>query len=132
MRFWKDFLQTISRLLPAASIAGKEALIAELNPDKIYIENVRSILNVSYDSAKQICETAVRQGAFRRVVEVVCPDGAVAASADTEDKLPRTVHCWVDESGHTEEVELPTASLKKTVFYRLNDSSNSIPYGQTA
>lgn len=132
MRFWKDFLLTISRLLPAASIAGKEALIAELDPDKIYIENVRSILNVSYDSAKQICETAVRQGAFRRAVEVVCPDGAVAAAADTEDKLPRTVHCWVDESGHTEEVELPTASLKKTVFYRLNDSSNSIPYGQTA
>jgi hypothetical protein len=132
MPFWQNFLHTISRILPPDSIAGKEALIAELNPDKIYIENVRSIFNVSHDNAKRICETAVRQGIFLRAVEVACPDGAVAASADTEDKLPQTVHCWVDDGGHLEEVELPTASLKKTVVYRLNDNSDSIPYGQTA
>jgi hypothetical protein len=132
MPFWKNFWQAISRLVPQATLSGKEALIAELNPDKIYIENVRSILNVSYENAKRICETAVRQGVFARSVEVMCPGGAVAAVADSEDKLPRTVHCWVDDSGHPAEIELATASLKKTVFYRLNDSTDSVPYGQTA
>ncbi len=132
MPFWTKFWQTISRLVPQGTLSGKEALIAELNPEKIYIENVRSILDVSYESAKRICETAVRQGVFQRGIEVMCPDGAIAAVADTEDKLPQTVHCWVDDSGHPEEVELPTASLKKTVFYRLNDSADSVPYGQTA
>ncbi len=60
MPFWTKFWQTISRLVPQGTLSGKEALIAELNPEKIYIENVRSILDVSYESAKRICETADR------------------------------------------------------------------------
>lgn len=126
------FLKAISRLIPQKELSGKEALLSELNPDKIYVENVRSILNVSHESAVRICETAVRQGVFRRGVEVVCPDGAVACSADTEEELPPTVHCWTEEDGHSEEVELPTRSLRKTAFYRLNDRTDSIPFGQTA
>jgi hypothetical protein len=132
MKLLDKLLRAISQLIPRRALSGKEALLAELNPDKIYIENVRSILNVSHEAAKRICETAVRQGEFRRGVEVVCPSGAVAASADTEDELPQTVHCWIEDGGHTEEVEMPTASLRKITFYRLNDRTDSIPYGRTA
>jgi len=107
-------------------------MLSRLNPDKFYIENVRSILGVSHVAAVQICEAAVRQGLFERRVEVVCPDGAVAASADTEANLPETVRCWHEEEGLLEPEELPTKQLEKTTFYRLNDKSDSLPFGQTA
>lgn len=87
---------------------------------------------MSHESAKRICETAVRQGVFERRVEVMCPDGVVAASADSEANLPATVQCWHEEQGHLEAEELPTKDLEKTIFYRLIDDTDSIPYGQTA
>jgi hypothetical protein len=127
---FKKFLQAISQSVSPGVLSGKE--ISELNPDKIYIENVRSILGVSSASAERICETAVRQGVFRRGIEVVCPDGSVVASADTEAELPPVVSCWSEIDGHLEEEKLPTEKLKKTTFYRLNDRSDSVPYGQTA
>ena len=91
-----------------------------------------AVLNVSQKSAIHILDTAVRQGVFTRRIEVLCPDGSVAASGDSEEHLPPTVHCWVDEDGHTEEVYLPTKSLHKTTFYKLNEGQSSIPYTRSA
>ena len=119
---FERFLNIIGRLIPEKSLSDKEGeALSLLNPDKIYVENIRSLLGVSSFQAVKICETAVRQGLFRRGVEVECPNGAVAASADTEEELPEMVRCWMEEGGHTEEVEVATTSLKKTSFYRLND-----------
>lgn len=112
------FLSTISRYLPAPPARVEDA-ISKLNPDKIYLENVRSALGVSTEQARRICETAVRQGLFRQAVEVACPDGSVAASASRESDLPETVRCWTGEGEHIEEVQLATADLKKTLFYQL-------------
>lgn len=113
------FLDTISKVVPGDPFAGREDAIARLNPDKIYVENVRSALGVSSRQAQQIIDTAVRQGLFQRFVEVVCPDGVAVASARTEAELPEVVHCWKEENGNTEEMELPTSTLPKVVFYRL-------------
>ena len=127
------FLRIISALFPVGALSEEESLrLSSLNPEKIYIENVRSVLGVSYSSATRICETAVRQGLFKRYIEVKCPDGAVAASADTEAQLPETVRCWTETDGHLEEAEFSTESLAKTTFYRLNEQPDSIPFGQTA
>jgi hypothetical protein len=54
------------------------------------------------------------------MVEVVCPDGSIAASAESEASLPPNVTCWKEEQGDLEPVEMATASLSKSVFYRLN------------
>lgn len=93
--------------------------LAHLDPHRIYIENVRSVLGVSTAEAIAICENAVRQGLFEKGIEVRCPDGGVAASAKTEQELPPTVYCWVDEDGHVGEVERSTADLAKAPFYVL-------------
>lgn len=133
MELLKKLFQIISNVIPAPALSEKEALeLARLNPEKFYIENVRSILGVSYSSAKHICETAVRQGVFERRIEVRCPDGSVAASAESEAGLPQTVRCVHQEDQHFEEEELPVRDLEKVTFYRLNDKSDSILYGQTA
>lgn len=112
------FLDTISKIIPIDPLAGRPEAIARLDPNKIYVENVRSALGVSTSKARLICETAVRRGLFDRFVEVLCPDGAVAASAPTEAELPERVHCWEEHDGHQEEAELPTLTLRKMTFYR--------------
>lgn len=133
MRLLKKLSQIISNVVASPKLSQREAeVLARLNPDKFYIENVRSILGVSHSAAAQICETAVRQGVFERRIEVICPDGAVAASADIESHLPTTVTCWHEEAGHLQREELPTKDLEKVTFYRLNDKPDSVPYGQTA
>jgi len=126
------FFETISRLMPVDALSGKENEIAKLNPDKIYVENVRAVLGVSYASAVRICEMAVRQGLFERGIEVLCPDGSVATSADSEASLPETVTCWKESDGEVEEEKLATASLGRIVFYRLNDRSASFLYRPAA
>jgi hypothetical protein len=118
-------LERISSLLPDGALTGNPEALTRLNPNKIYLENVRSVLGVSSKSAQRICDTAVRQGVFRKYVEVVCPDGAAAASAQSERDLPETVRCWKEEDGNFEEVYIPTRELSKTVFYRLNDEADS-------
>jgi hypothetical protein len=101
-------------------LAGKGAAIAKLNPEKIYLENVRSVLGVSAFQAKLYCETAVRRGVFRKRVEVVCPDGSVAASADDESGLPDFVRCWQEDGGEFTQVQYATRDLRKVSFYQMN------------
>jgi hypothetical protein len=115
------FLTKISSLLPGESFSGDLQALGRLNPGKIYLENVRSILGVSSQSAQRICETAVRQGLFSRGVEVVCPDGAVAASAESEQRLPEIVRCWREANGEYEEVFVSSNKLPRVVFYRLSE-----------
>jgi hypothetical protein len=118
---FQRFLSTISNLLPDRLFVGDMAALARLDPKRIYVENVRSMLGVSTPAAKRICETAVRQGVFQRWIEVACPNGAVVAAAQLEEQLPETVRCTSEVNGEYEEEYLPTRELPKTVFYRLND-----------
>jgi hypothetical protein len=122
------FLDTMAKRFPAKAVS-REAL-EQLNPDKIYVENVRSLLNISHSNAVQILDDGLNQGWLLSGIEVRCPDGSVAAIADSEDSLPQTVFCTQEEGGHPEEVELPTQSLQKVKFYRLNDRATSIAVGQ--
>src|SRR5262245_7694250 len=98
-------------------LAGRADALARLDPTKIYIEHVRSVLGVSNATAIRICETAVRQGVFSRRVEVLCPDDSVAASADAERDLPEAVHCWQDTEAGLKELEYQTRDLKTVTYY---------------
>jgi hypothetical protein len=124
--WFEKFLNTIREILHLDPLSGidQEAL-SKLNPKKIYIENVRSILGVSHKHAKSLCEAAVRRGVFTRGIEVLCPDSTVVTSSDRESSLPATVICLIDESGNYEEREFSTSSLDKITFYRLDDSRTS-------
>jgi hypothetical protein len=124
----EKFLNTIAKRFPAKKLS-REAL-SELNPDKIYVENVRSLLDVSHSNAVEILEDGLKRGLLRSGVEVLCPDGYVAHVAETENELPTTVTCTTEEDGHPTEVELPTSELKKVKFYKLNDRPASIAVGQ--
>jgi hypothetical protein len=129
MRLLHRFLQIIKSLLPAALTDEQVALLSNLNTHQIYVENVRSLLGVSHKEAVEILETAVRRGVFTKRVGVISPDGSVAASADSVERLPKVIHYLSDdEDGYPEEVDLPTQNLQKVVFYSLDESSESASY----
>jgi len=112
-------LNTIASRFPNKHFSPE--ILSELNPDKIYVENVRSLLEVSEPVALQILEEGLKQGLLRLGVEVRCPDGSVAATADNEADLPQTVICNSKDEGHYTEIEMETSSLTTVKFYRLND-----------
>ena len=125
--WFEKFLNIIRRYFPVNPLAGIEDHIAELRPEKIYVENVRSILGVSQPTALQICETAVRQGVFDRKIEILSPDGSVAWIGNNPEDVPPTLPVWIDEDGHLEEANVPTTKLKKNSFYRLHDRCQACP-----
>jgi hypothetical protein len=115
------FLDAISKFVPGDPfMGGNPEEIAKLNPEKFYVENVRSAMRTTTRRAQFYCDSAVRQGVFDRFVEVIAPDEAVAVSARTEKDLPEIVHRWVDRNGELEEETLQTATLPKRTFYRLH------------
>jgi len=105
-------------VIPATWLVNLDAVEA-LDPDKIYVENVRSILRVPHGVAVRICELAVDHGVFKKMIAVECPDGSEAAAAESESGLPPTVTCYTDDGGFMSEVELNTDTLRKVTFYRL-------------
>lgn len=115
---FEKFFRTISAAIPADLLVNMEALSA-LDPDKIYVENVRSILRVPHGVALRICELAVAHGVFTKMVAVECPDGSEAAAAESEENLPATVTCYAETDGFLREVEFQTNALQKVTFYRL-------------
>lgn len=124
--WFEKFLNAIRDVLHLDPLSGiNQEALSKLNPKKIYVENVRSILGISHKHAESLCEAAVRRGVFARGVEVFSPDGTVVTSADRESGLPDIVTCRIDEGGNYEEREIPTKSLDKITFYRLDDSTTS-------
>jgi hypothetical protein len=90
-----------------------------LNPQRIYVENVRALLGTNSWIAKQICETAVRQGLFVKRIQVLCPDGGVAVTVSDEGAIPPNVLCWREVDGELEETVESTDRLDKLEFYQL-------------
>lgn len=127
-------LDSISHLLPYDPIEDIKKSLArvpkgkKLDSDKFYVETVRFLLGVSEQRARDICETAVRQGFLKRGIEVLCPDDTIVTSAESEANLPATVTCWKEEDGNVEEIELPTSELRRLIYYQLNEQETAALY----
>jgi hypothetical protein len=133
MGLLEGLFKKLGSVIPPMSLSESQwQQLSELNPEKFYVENVRSILGTPYWVAKELCETGVRREIFSRGVEVVCPNGYVAASAEVEAHLPENVECPQEEDGHYEMIEMPTSELRKVVFYRFTNNGEIRSYGPTA
>lgn len=95
--------------------------INTIDPGNIYIENVRSILNVSKSSAKQICEIAVSENLFIKKIGIVCPnEDRIIDEFDSIDEIPEEISCRNCEASEEDNFLFKTAQLKKIEFYKLN------------
>jgi hypothetical protein len=91
--------------------------LSQIDPRRIYVENIRAVLGSSVWVAKLICETAVRQGIFVKRIQVMCPDGAVALTVLSADEIPPTVPCRREVDGETEESIECSDRLDRIEFY---------------
>ena len=103
----KDLLLTPARI---------EA-IEKIDPEHIYVENIRAVFGFTTPVARALCDLAVQQGILQRRVEVRCPDETAAAYAPSVEDLPRMVSCWCEVNGNYEERSFETQSLKHYYFY---------------
>jgi hypothetical protein len=92
--------------------------LSQVNPQRIYVENIRSVLGTSTWVAKQICETAVRQGIFVKRIQLLCPGGE-AYTVDNGVPVPKTIRCHKEVDGETEEYIETTDHLQRLEFYAL-------------
>jgi hypothetical protein len=66
----------------------------DLNPDKIYVENIRQFFNLSTRVAKFFCEAAVSHGAFIKRYEVICPnEGRSLLEFNKRQDIPEIIEC---------------------------------------
>ena len=67
------FLETIKQRLTAGSVDRLSDKISTLNPDKMYLENIRYVMGLPSIAVKAFCQLAVRTGILKECVEYQCP-----------------------------------------------------------
>lgn len=111
-----------------SSMAEGIAKLAGVDPQCIYIEHVCIAFGVSTQRAKQICDEAIREGILYRQIQILCPDGSVAAVASSYEDLPDSVKCWHHQNGSGEFRMIRTDALRKRELFALR--GNHIPLSQ--
>jgi len=91
--------------------------LSRVDSQRVYVENIRSILGGPAWVAKTLCETAVRKGIFTKHIQLLCPDGAVAKTIHAGETLPTTVRCVKEIDGYFEETLEAVEHLDKLEYY---------------
>ncbi len=100
-------------------------IIEGTDPNRIYIENIRSFYNIPFSFAKFFCELAVRENVFKRRIAVNCPEcGRVIMHVSTKVEIPDTVKCDTCELLEKNKFEFHTTDKDWTLFYQLNDNDD--------
>lgn len=116
-------LEALSKLIDTPAIRRlidkKRAAIEAVDPQRIYVENVRAFFGFPHSIAKLILDLAVREGALERRTGLLCPryQNIIATLEDGQDP-PDQVNCLVCESEGDGETH-DGRDLQSIVFYRL-------------
>ena len=97
-----------------------EEAIKNLDPDRIYVENVRAILKTNTRFARWICYVAVKMGYFEKKVSIECKNSScerVIGSYDSIEAIPEIIICESCEDDNLENFKWNPGSIKPVVFY---------------
>lgn len=104
-------------------IANKQALIESTDPDRIYVENIRSFFSVPHRVAKLLCEMAVKDRIFLKRYGYLCAnedcESLIFVSEkhiDTDDKII----CETCELREKDTTKFNLKDLEEVTFYKLN------------
>ncbi len=95
--------------------------ISELDPDRIYVENIRSILKTNTRIARFICKLAVRKGYFEKYYAISCKNetcGRVIKSYQDKTEIPLELVCQMCEEDGTLVYTFATENLIVTPYYK--------------
>jgi hypothetical protein len=115
------FLNLIDETPVGRLVEKKEELIDQLDPERIYVENVRSFFGIPFSLARLLCEMAVREGLFLRRYGVMCPQcDRIITSAESERELPEKLKCEVCEINERDRYEYDVKECTVITYYKLN------------
>lgn len=95
--------------------------LEKLNPDRIYVENMRYLLGTSNRIAKLVCNIAVRKGYFEKYYALECKNEdcrRIIGSYKKISEIPEVVTCLTCEEDGEFESQFSTRELNKIPFYK--------------
>lgn len=100
----------------------KTEIIENTDPDRIYVENIRSFFRVPYTLARFFCEMAVREKFFKKKVGVFCTNDDCRRLIQTHDiraDINEEIICDICEDLEKEKFVFKKNDLDITEFYQL-------------
>lgn len=101
---------------------NKAKIIENTDPDRIYVENVRSFFNISSRLARFFCEIAVRRGLFEKKIAIECLNEdckRIIKVFDNAEQLPKEITCIICEAEGNEKYSFDISEYKIVEFYKL-------------
>lgn len=117
---FEKFSNIIDRSPIGKAVDYRQKLIEETNPDRIYVENIRSFFHIPFGLAQWLCDEAVREGLFEKRFGLLCPncDSMIWDFADGEQP-PLHLQCESCQVLDEEKSRCDSSACRKIPFYRL-------------
>lgn len=122
------FLQRIDKTFIGEFVSRKQQIIASTDPNRIFVENIRSFFGISTRLATILCELAVRDGILTKKIGVECPNsdcGRLILSVDDLKQIPETIVCQTCELRENHDYEFHVKSVRTTTFYQLRKKNGT-------
>ena len=120
----KKFLDLIDRSPVGRVVERRAQLLEKTDPDRIFMENIRSFFHLPVSMAQFLCNQAVREGVFIRRIGYLCPNDdrhKLIFSIDDGEEVPERVICEVCQMRERFPSEFKVDTLPKFEFYKIND-----------
>lgn len=116
----KKFFQIIDKTPIGRFVDKKVELIESTDPDRIYVENIRSFFNLTTPIARVLCEMAVRDKLFNKKVGIECPCcGRLIETYNSESEVPEKIKCDTCELLEAQTYIFSQKKVNKVTFYQL-------------
>lgn len=110
---------------------AKLKIISDLNPHRVFVENVRVLFDITTTEAKELLEELVAKGYAEQMVRLDCPEsscsGRMICSHSINEEPPTNVKCSLCETEGNEEFWYETSKLKGSIFYKMKKIERTKP-----
>lgn len=100
-------------------------IIEKTDPDRVYVENVRSFFNIPYRWAKFICRLAVKHGIFKQKFAVECKNESCKrfiSVYDSIDEIPNEIECLTCQLEGKNSYSFKKDELNIVEFYQYTEN----------
>lgn len=116
----EKFSSIIDRSAIGKAVGYREELIKQTDPDRIYVENIRSFFHIPFKMAEWLCQAAVKEGAFEKRVGFLCPnDQSLIDDVSDGEKPPSELTCKSCEIMGEEKHQFSPSECRQITFYKL-------------
>jgi len=120
----QKLFQIIDKSFVGNFVEKRLDLIKNTDPERIYVENIRSFYNLTTPIAKTFCEMAVRENLFKKRIGIECPNCDKLISHYSNGKeIPEKISCDNCQLLEREKYEYDKDEINELIFYQLNKAS---------